>query len=74
VIGAIEQPCLIGNGHVAVSVSLGVAILQPDDDYDSFVHRADLAMYEAKQANSRGVGATCDKRLVADERAASVQA
>jgi diguanylate cyclase (GGDEF)-like protein len=74
VIGAIEQPCLIGNGHVAVSVSLGVAILQPDDDYDSFVHRADLAMYEAKQANSRGVGATCDKCVVADERAASVQA
>jgi diguanylate cyclase (GGDEF)-like protein/PAS domain S-box-containing protein len=41
----------------AVTISVGAAELQPDDDLDSWLHRADQAMYDAKTAGRNAVRA-----------------
>ena len=41
-----------------VTISIGAAELQPDDDLDAWLHRADLAMYDAKSAGRNAVRAT----------------
>lgn len=45
---AVEQSALIA--EATVTLSAGVAELQPDDDADSWLNRADKALYEAKGA------------------------
>jgi diguanylate cyclase (GGDEF)-like protein len=40
---------------IAVTVSIGVAQLVPDDDLESLLHRADTALYEAKAAGRNQV-------------------
>ena len=37
-----------GNKKVKVSLSLGIACLQPKEDLDAFVHRVDAALYHSK--------------------------
>jgi diguanylate cyclase (GGDEF)-like protein len=41
--------------EVPITVSIGVAQLQPDDDLESLIHRADKALYEAKGAGRNQV-------------------
>lgn len=36
-------------GEVTVTVSIGIATRRPDEDMESFMHRADNAMYKAKE-------------------------
>jgi diguanylate cyclase (GGDEF)-like protein len=44
-----ETPMLLGEDQADVTVSIGVALLQPDDQaFSSLLRRADLAMYAAK--------------------------
>jgi diguanylate cyclase (GGDEF)-like protein len=69
VLHEVRQPFPIRGHVVAVSASLGVAILQSDDDYDSLVHRADLAMYHEKHSGSRDTG---DAGVAYDDRAVAV--
>jgi diguanylate cyclase (GGDEF)-like protein len=44
----IKRPYCINHQYVTVSASLGISTIEPDDDYEAFLHRADLAMYKAK--------------------------
>ena len=32
----------------ALTTSIGVALLQPDEDWEAWLHRADMALYQAK--------------------------
>ena len=48
-------------GDPPVSISLGVASCHADDDYDSFLKRADDCMYEAKKAGGNRI--VSEKRL-----------
>ena len=41
--------------QVTVTISLGLAELQPDDEAEALVRRADEALYISKAASSRGV-------------------
>jgi diguanylate cyclase (GGDEF)-like protein len=43
------EPVAVPEGSVAVTVSTGVAALEPQDDELSFVSRADVRLYEAKR-------------------------
>ncbi len=47
----IGQPCQIGGSRVCPSVSIGVSMF-PEDGHDmgTLIHRADMAMYQAKHA------------------------
>ena len=45
----IKRPYDINQQCVTVSASLGISTIEPDDDYEAFLHRADLAMYKAKR-------------------------
>lgn len=47
----ISQPCQVGNSRVSPSVSIGVSLF-PEDGHDmgTLIHRADMAMYQAKNA------------------------
>lgn len=45
----IKRPYDIDHQCVTVSASLGISTIEPDDDYEAFLHRADLAMYKAKR-------------------------
>jgi diguanylate cyclase (GGDEF)-like protein len=45
----IKRPYDIDHHCVTVSASLGISTIEPDDDYEAFLHRADLAMYKAKR-------------------------
>ena len=43
-------PAALGREHdVTVSVSVGVAVAQPGDDFDSLLQQADVAMYDVKR-------------------------
>jgi diguanylate cyclase (GGDEF)-like protein len=47
------DPVLIASGEVSITVSIGIAVLDPmHDDMQSLLHRADSALYRAK-ANGR---------------------
>lgn len=47
------DPVQVGSGSVSITVSIGIAVLDPlHDDIDSLLHRADTALYRAK-ANGR---------------------
>lgn len=48
ILAALEVPVVIGGGEHVVSASIGIA-LAPPYDVDDVVHRADEAMYRAKQ-------------------------
>jgi diguanylate cyclase (GGDEF)-like protein/PAS domain S-box-containing protein len=48
ILAALEVPVVIGGSDHVVSVSIGIA-LAPPHDADDVVHRADEAMYRAKQ-------------------------
>lgn len=43
------EPVAVPEGSVAVTVSIGAAALEPQDDELSFVSRADVRLYEAKR-------------------------
>lgn len=47
----IEQPIPWANTTIHISSSIGVAMALETDDADSLIARADIAMYEAKQAS-----------------------
>ena len=44
----LEAPFYLGGSEASVSASIGVAVAGPEDDPDSLVRDADLAMYRAK--------------------------
>ncbi len=53
---AVEQPMVLPDGHELVaSVSLGIAMTEPDKSADDVLRDADVAMYDAK---TRGGGGT----------------
>lgn len=43
------QPIAIVQGRVAVTVTAGIAELAADDTLDTLIHRADIALFEAKR-------------------------
>jgi uncharacterized protein (TIGR02265 family) len=45
----INRPYVIDQQHVTVSASLGISIMEATDDYETLLHRADVAMYRAKR-------------------------
>ena len=45
---AVAQPFAIARGRVSVATSIGLAELEPQDDAEEFLRRADVAMYRAK--------------------------
>jgi diguanylate cyclase (GGDEF)-like protein len=45
----VRQPMQAGGQEVRVEMSVGIAMLDPQDGADSALHRADLAMYRAKE-------------------------
>ena len=49
-VAAFVEPIDHGIGLARVGVSIGVAMSWPDDDVDAIVHRADQAMYRAKES------------------------
>ncbi len=51
VLAASARPFNIGSAHVTLSASAGIAIYpQHGEDAESLLHRADMAMYEAKRS------------------------
>ena len=44
-----EQPCETSIGRLTVTVSVGCAVLQGDDEVDAVLARADAALYRAKR-------------------------
>lgn len=44
-----ENPLHVGESTVNVTLSLGIALARDTDDVDSFINRADKALYSAKQ-------------------------
>jgi diguanylate cyclase (GGDEF)-like protein len=51
--GVSADPVHVADGSVTITVSIGIAVLDPlHDDIDSLLHRADAALYRAK-ANGR---------------------
>lgn len=54
---ALQCDVEIGQGTVAVSGSVGVTMLTPQDDAQTIAHRADLAMYHAKTTPGPGAWA-----------------
>jgi len=44
-----EHPLHVGESTVDVTISLGIALARDTDDIDSFINRADKALYSAKQ-------------------------
>ena len=45
----LSEPVRLPGGEVRISASLGVALAQPEETLDDLMHRADAAMYAAKQ-------------------------
>jgi diguanylate cyclase (GGDEF)-like protein/PAS domain S-box-containing protein len=57
-VGRVNEPVRVEGLTFDLTASVGVAILEPDDDVRSLLMRADIEMYEAKRASStsrRGV-------------------
>lgn len=54
-VAAFVEPIEHATGLAHVGVSVGVAMCWPDDDVDAIVHRADQAMYRAKEAGGMRV-------------------
>ncbi|MCS0501752.1 GGDEF domain-containing protein [Ancylobacter mangrovi] len=53
---AVETSVVESNGYaIAITISVGVTILRPDDDVPSLLDRADVALYEAKRAGRNRV-------------------
>jgi two-component system cell cycle response regulator len=48
-VGIMSTPIHVKQFNIAVTISLGVAMLRPDDRKESLLERADAAMYEAKR-------------------------
>lgn len=46
---AAERPIPVGNNEVMTSLSIGVALAKPGEEFDQVMSRADTAMYEAKK-------------------------
>ena len=51
---AMEEPVPIGDAAVQPQASFGVALALPGEDADALLHRADTAMYRAKQDRTTG--------------------
>jgi GGDEF domain-containing protein len=52
---AMEEPIVIGDAAVQPQASFGLALALPgESDADALLHRADLAMYQAKQQKRTG--------------------
>jgi diguanylate cyclase (GGDEF)-like protein/PAS domain S-box-containing protein len=70
VVSRIEEllrlPVVLPEGSWVPDASIGVARPEPDDDVDSLLHRADLAMFDAKRVRPRRSG---DHPPAADSRA-----
>jgi diguanylate cyclase (GGDEF)-like protein len=47
---AISRPIPSAGGQVVITASIGVTLARPAEGLDAPMDRADLAMYEAKQA------------------------
>jgi diguanylate cyclase (GGDEF)-like protein/PAS domain S-box-containing protein len=45
----VREPIEVGGEVLRVEMSVGIALLSPDDSADAALHRADLAMYQAKR-------------------------
>jgi diguanylate cyclase (GGDEF)-like protein/PAS domain S-box-containing protein len=45
----VAMPVVTDGGEVAVTLSIGVAFVEDSDDFDAVLHRADTALYQAKQ-------------------------
>jgi diguanylate cyclase (GGDEF)-like protein len=45
----LAAPVAVGDRHVTIGVSIGVAVATPQDDAERLLHGADLAMYDAKR-------------------------
>ncbi|GIF25361.1 diguanylate cyclase (GGDEF)-like protein [Actinoplanes tereljensis] len=55
IMAAMREPVLIGEVAVQPQASFGIALaLAGEDDADALLHRADLAMYQAKQKRTTG--------------------
>lgn len=52
---AIEQPIEADAIGITISASLGVTLARPDESLDTWMARADAAMYEAKHAGRRRI-------------------
>jgi len=56
-----------GQGHLKISVAIGSAVYQKDSDYDykDVFRRADIKMYERKQAmKQRGESSTVESEII----------
>lgn len=55
IIAALDQPFDIGDAHIEIGASIGVAFFPQDaDDTETLIQRADLAMYRAKAEGVSG--------------------
>ncbi|GAA2661671.1 hypothetical protein Adu01nite_93150 [Paractinoplanes durhamensis] len=55
IMAAMQEPVRIGDTAVQPQASFGIALALPgEDDADALLHRADLAMYQAKQNRTTG--------------------
>lgn len=54
IIGAFGQPMEVGEHHVQISISAGIAALRPGTGRTDILRQADVAMYSVKQSGRNG--------------------
>jgi diguanylate cyclase (GGDEF)-like protein/PAS domain S-box-containing protein len=55
ILGALNEPCLIGSQQVTITASLGIAIADEGATPESLLRDSDAAMYRAKQRGRGGI-------------------
>lgn len=70
---AVAEPIPTSAGFLSITLSIGVTMVEPGEDSDEIISRADRAMYRAKQTGRNQVLAFCDQSDTFESRSASSQ-
>lgn len=70
---AVAEPISTSAGFLSITLSIGVTMVEPGEDSDQIISRADRAMYRAKQTGRNQVLAFSDQNDTFEGRSASWQ-
>ncbi len=65
IIGSLGAPYVIGVDEIRIGSSVGITVAKPDDTASALLHRADLAMYAAKEQGKGSVVWYSDEHQIA---------
>ncbi len=64
----LENPVLVSNASIKVSVSIGMATLRHQESFDALLQDADQALYDAKRAGRNRVNISITSELKSDSK------